>query len=100
MFTKLKQFKDLRTQAKQWQNTMGEESATGEAAFGKVKVTLNGNLEVSNVEIADELLATDKKDKLQTAVKEAHNEALKKIQKIMAVKMKEMGGLPQIPGLS
>ena len=100
MFTKLKQFKDLRDQAKTWQNTMGQESAEGVAAFGKVKVTLNGNLEVTNVEIADELLSIDKKDKLQTALKEAQNEALKKIQKIMAVKMKEMGGLPQIPGMN
>jgi len=100
MFTKLKQFKDLRDQAKTWQNTMGQESATGEAAFGKVKVTLNGNLEVTNVEIADELMGIDKKDKLQTALKDAQNEALKKIQKIMAVKMKEMGGLPQIPGIN
>ena len=100
MFNKLKQFKDLRDQAKNWQNTMGQESAEGVAAFGKVKITLNGNLETTSVEIAEEMVATDKKDKLQTAIKEAHNEALKKIQRLMAVKMKEMGGLPQIPGMN
>ena len=100
MFNKLKQFKDLRDQAKNWQNTMGQESAEGVAAFGKVKITLNGNLETTSVEIAEEMVATDKKDKLQTAIKEAHNEALKKIQRLMAVKMIELGGLPQIPGMN
>ena len=100
MFNKLKQFKDLRSQAKNLQNTLAQESITAEAAFGKVKLTLNGNLSLTDLEIADELMAVDKKDKLVVALKDAHAEALKKTQRIMAMKMKEMGGLPQIPGLS
>ena len=36
----------------------------------------------------------------QDAIKEAHKEAMKKMQRIMAMKMKDMGGLPNIPGLS
>lgn len=100
MFTKLKQFKDMRSQAKQWQNTMGQESVTTEAAFGKVKLTLNGNLEMTDLQIDPELLSPDKKEKLQTAIKDAHNDAIKKIQRIMAMKIKEQGGLPKIPGFS
>lgn len=100
MFTKLKQFKDLRNQAKNLQGKLAAESATANAAGGKVVLTLDGNLAMTALAIDDELLATDKKERLQSAVKEAHNDAVKKIQRIMAVKMKEMGGLPNIPGLS
>jgi hypothetical protein len=100
MFSKLKQFKDLRQQAKDWQGKMAVETVTTNAAFGKVKLTLNGNLEMTEVQIDPELLAPDKKDKLQVAIKDAHNDAIKKIQRIMAMKIREDGGMPKIPGLS
>jgi hypothetical protein len=100
MFTKLKQFKELRDQAKDLQSKFAAESATANAAGGKVVLTLDGNLAMTALAIDDELLAPDKKERLQNAVKDAHNDAVKKIQRMMAVKMKEMGGLPNIPGLT
>ncbi len=100
MFNKLKQFKDLRDQAKTLQNTLSQESVTTEAAFGKVKLTMDGNLALTDLEIDPELLTSEKKEKLQTAIKDAHADALKKMQRIMATKMREMGGLPNIPGLN
>ncbi len=100
MFNKLKQLKDLRDQAKQLQNTLSKESVTVSSLGGKVSMTLDGNLAMTAIFIEDELLAPDKKDRLQSGIKEAHAEGLKKIQRIMAMKMKDMGGLPNIPGLS
>jgi DNA-binding protein YbaB len=61
---------------------------------------MNGNLELTGVNIADSLLSPDKKQKLADGIKDAHKDAMKKMQRIMAIKMKEMGGLPNIPGLS
>jgi DNA-binding YbaB/EbfC family protein len=100
MFNKLKQFKDLRDQAKKMQNALGQESVTVDAAGGKVVLTMDGNLTLTAVAIDDELMTVDKKEKLQSAIKDAHADAMKKMQRIMATKMKEMGGLPNIPGLS
>lgn len=100
MFTKLKQFQDLRQQAKKIQDVLGQESITVRTAGDKVILTLDGNLKMTGLAIDDELLAPDKKNKLQDAIKEAHADALKKMQRVMAMKMKEMGGLPNIPGLS
>ena len=100
MFQKLKQFKDMRDQAKHLQDMLGKESVTADAAGSKVVLTMDGNLALTGLSIDDELLAPDKKDKLQSAIKEAHADALKKMQRIMAMKMKEMGGMPNIPGLS
>ncbi len=91
MFSKLKTIKNLRSQAKQMQNTMEGVIAVGEAAWGKLKITLNGNQRVLSVEIADELLAN--KIKLEEAIKEAFADATKKVQREMAGKMKDLGGM-------
>ncbi len=98
MLTKLKQFKDLRSQAKELQSQLSSESVSADAAGGKVVLTMDGNLALTGVAIDDELLHPDKKEKLQDALKKAHGEALKSMQRVMAMKMKDMGGL-NIPGL-
>ena len=100
MFQKLKQFKDLRSQAKTLQNKLSEESVTVKAAGDMVVMTMDGNLKLVGLAIDDELMCADKKNKLQEAIKDAHADALKKMQRIMAMKMKEMGGLPNIPGFN
>lgn len=97
MFSKLKQFKDLRNQAKQIKNSLSQESAEGSADWGKVKIKMNGNQEVISVEIDPELLSQDNKEKIESGIKEASNEASKKIQHIMAEKMKESGF--NLPGM-
>lgn len=98
MFSKLKQFKDLRDQGKKMQNLLAGESASARAAGDKVMVTLDGNLSLSALAIDPELLAHDKKEKLESAIKEAHNEALKKMQKIIASKMQQSGDF-KLPGM-
>jgi DNA-binding protein YbaB len=88
MFSKLKQFKDLRSQAKTMQDALAEETITEEK--NGVKVSLNGNLEVIEVNLNEELKKADS----EKAVKESMNGAIKKAQKIMAKKMQDMGGFP------
>ena len=43
MFNKLKNIKDLRSQAKQMQAQFADITAEADAAWGKVKVKVNGN---------------------------------------------------------
>ncbi|OGF31967.1 nucleoid-associated protein, YbaB/EbfC family [Candidatus Falkowbacteria bacterium RIFOXYD2_FULL_35_9] len=95
MFNKLKNFKELRDQAKQLQSQLSTETAEGSGAWGKVKVIMNGNQEVQSVIIEPEMLAD--KEKLEGALKEAINDAIKKIQRIMAMKMQQ-GGF-SLPGM-
>ena len=90
VFSKLKQFKDLRDQGKKLQNALAGESVT--AHSNGVAITMDGKLQLTGVAIDDELLSPAKKEKLQNAIKDAHGEATKKMQKIMAGKMQEMGG--------
>lgn len=98
MFEKLKQFKDLRDQAKKIQDALAEEKVT--MTVDGVELIMNGNLEMINLSLPADLLSVDKKAKLEKAIREVHAEALKQVQKTMAAKMKDMGGLPNIPGLT
>lgn len=87
MFNKLKQFKDLRNQAKTLQNALALESAEYEK--GGVKITMNGNMEITKLSINEET----RKNKLESVLTEAINETIKRAQKLMAKKVREMGGI-------
>ncbi len=96
VFSKLKQFKDLRDQAKKVQGVLGQESVEGSAAWGKIKIAMTGNQEVTSVHIDPELF-TDQK-KTEDAVKDAINDAMKKVHRVMADKMKNMEGIGNLLG--
>ena len=88
MFNKLKHLKDLKSQAKTMQNALSEESVSSEK--NGVKVTMNGNLEIQKIEINSEL----SKESLENVIKDCVNDTMKKGQRLMASKMRDMGGLP------
>lgn len=98
MLGKLKQFKDLRDQGKQLQSALSGQSATVTALGGLFSLTMNGNMGIESVSIDPGLLTPEKKVKLEGAFKDAHSDALKKIQKIIATKMQESG--MKLPGLN
>jgi DNA-binding protein YbaB len=83
MFNKLKQFKNLRDQAKKMQKTMEEE--TLEKEKDGVRLKINGSNEILELDIKDELLH-DKK-KLTETIKKVFTETVKDMQKKMAKKM-------------
>ncbi|MBU0619553.1 YbaB/EbfC family nucleoid-associated protein, partial [Patescibacteria group bacterium] len=78
MFNKLKQFKEMRSQAKALQNSLAQESVTVEK--GGVKVVMNGNMEVTFLTVNQEL----SKDSLEGMLVDCINDAIKKTQQIMA----------------
>jgi DNA-binding protein YbaB len=88
MFNKLKQFKDLRSQAKTLQNTLAQETVKVER--GGVSLVMDGNLKVKSLTINQNL----SKESLEGILTDLINEAIKKTQKIMARKMQELGGFP------
>lgn len=87
MFNKLKQFKDLRNQAKTLQNALAQE--TVEYEKNDVKITMNGNMEITGLALNSDA----SKEKLENILTDAINETIKRAQKLMAKKVQEMGGL-------
>jgi DNA-binding protein YbaB len=98
MLSKLKQFKDLRDQGKKLQGALSGESVTIRTASDKIVMIMDGNLQITGLTIDPELLNAQKKLVLENGIKEAHSEALKKMQRIIAGKMQEMGGFPGLTG--
>lgn len=94
MFNKIKAVKELRDQAKQMQNKLDDVKSEGSAAWGKIKIVINGNQKVLDVQIDDELLSD--KNKLEEGIKEAYEDAFKKMQKQMATQMKDMGDISEM----
>jgi DNA-binding protein YbaB len=88
MFNKLKQIKDLRSQAKTMQNMLAQETVTVEK--DGVKLTMNGNMEVTSLEFPEGKPSSE----LSAPAASAFNAAIKKVQRIMAEKMRSMGGFP------
>lgn len=91
MFNKLKQFKDLRDKAKHLQTALSNEHAEGSSGWGKVKISFDGNQKATSLSIDPSLLSD--KAQLEKLVLEAVNDGVQNIQKILAEKMKDMGGL-------
>ena len=88
MFNKLKNFKDLRSQAKTMQNALAKETVVAEK--GGIKVVMNGNMEITSITINQDLA----KESLEGMLIDCINEAIKKTQQLMARKMQELGGIP------
>jgi DNA-binding protein YbaB len=91
VFSKLKQFKDMRSSAKRAQNILGAETVTGQGAWGKVMISMTGTFDVKSVTIDEALVG--KKNDLETGVKDAITDAVKKVQFVLFKKRKELEGL-------
>ena len=95
MFNKLKQIKDLRSKAKAIQSTLAEEVI--ETTNKGINITMDGNQKVHTIHIPDDLLAD--KTRLESALVDAMNDSIKKVQKAMAKKLQNMEGF-DMPTLS
>lgn len=90
MFNKLKQYNDLRKQASTIKSAMAEESV--EVSNRAVKIVMDGNQEIKSLNISEDFLAKDKKNELEKEIISGISEAIKKVQRKMAMKMQQMGG--------
>lgn len=99
----MKQAKEMQSKLKQVQDELAQAQITGEAGAGMIKITINGNGEALNVEVADSALSEDKKilqGLIAAAVNDANHKRDLKKKEIMSVAMAGMG-LPEgmdLPG--
>ena len=83
VFSKLKQFKDLRDQAKKIEDTLSQEKIEIEGARGLIKLVINGRQEILSLIIDPSLSGKH----LEEGLKQTFNDAVKRVQKMMASKI-------------
>lgn len=101
MFDKLKQggaqakkLYELQKQAKALKAELAKVSVTAENTAGSVKITMDGEQKVINVELDDAARADAN---LALEIKEVTNKAIEKTQKVAAEKMQALAGNMGLP---
>ncbi|MBL8030588.1 MAG: YbaB/EbfC family nucleoid-associated protein [Candidatus Doudnabacteria bacterium] len=83
LFDKLKDINEMRKQASQMQAMLAQQTVTGESGGGKVKITIDGNMDVKSVEVAPEV-AGDKSEvarHVRSALEDTFKQHKKMLQK-------------------
>ncbi len=87
MLDKLKQMNDMRKQAKSMQSALADETVSGEAVQGMVKISMDGNQSIREVHIDPQLLTPENQEKLEIAIKEAIDNCFKALKSLMIKKV-------------
>ncbi|MFN4971499.1 MAG: YbaB/EbfC family nucleoid-associated protein [Bacteroidota bacterium] len=74
-------------------------AVTGSASGGKVKITVDGNRKIKDIEIADELMQADRKEELQDLLMMAIEDAMEQADNLTQSEMNAIMSA-MIPGLS
>lgn len=92
MFDKAKQMWKLQAEAKKIQNELKEMEFEGVELGGKVKVIVNGEQKVTDIQLDDSLMDPSEKESLVRFLKQAISSAVTKSQQAAAQKMKSIAG--------
>jgi DNA-binding YbaB/EbfC family protein len=95
----MKQVKKMQQQMQKAQEELKEKTVEGSAGGGMVKVIANGHKQILEVNINPEVVDPDEVDMLQDLVLAAVNDALNKVDELVAKDMGKFTGGLNIPGL-
>lgn len=95
----MQQARKLQAQLAKIQEELGNETLTGTAGAGSVKVTLTGHGAVAKVEIDKAAVDPEDVETLEDLVQVAFNDAQAKVQELSRSRMGPLTGGLGIPGL-
>ena len=96
----MKKAAELQSKMQQMQAELESVEVEGVSGGGVVRVTMSGKGDLKGVKIDDSLLKPDEKEIVEDLLVTAHADARRKLEGVMADKMKALtGGLPLPPGL-
>jgi nucleoid-associated protein EbfC len=90
----------LQREMKNMQKKLKKSEASGASQDGLVKVKVNGEFQLLGIEIDDSLLASADRKKIEKAIMQAVNDAVKQSKDYAAEEMKKITGGMNIPGLN
>ena len=97
----LGKMKDLQARMKEAQEQLSNITESAESGAGMVRVTINGQKKIIQLEIDNDLIKPEDKEMLQDLVVAAMNKAMEKIEPKIKEHLQQstQGLLPNIPGL-
>ena len=94
----LKQAQQVQKQMENVQNELEDLKITGESGGGLVNATVNGKMEILNLNLKDEILK-EEKDLIEDLIISAVNNALTKAQDESQTRMNSATGGMKLPGM-
>lgn len=90
LFDKIKDINEMRKQANQMQAQLSVQTVTGQSSGGKIKISMDGNMDVKSVEVAPDV-AGDKSE-VARHIRSALEDLFKEHKKML---QKQFGGMMQ-----
>ena len=98
MFDKMKGLFEMQKKMQEVKRALEDTNFDIQSSDGLVKITMNGAQEIKGITLKDDLNEQEK-GRLEGALKDVFNRAIKRSQEVAAQKMKDVTGF-NLPGLS
>ena len=96
----LKQAMDVKGKIEELKENLANETIEASAGGGMVNVVMTGKFEIVSLQIDPDVIDKDDPEMLETLVRAAVNEAVRKTQELVKSKMTEITGGIDIPGIT
>ena len=95
----LKQAQDMQARMAKIQEELANKIVEGSAGGGMVRVTVNGQFNVTAVKIETSVVNVDEKEMLEDLILAATNDGVRKARELVSSEMSKITGGLKIPGL-
>lgn len=96
----VKQAMAVKEKIEAMKESLGEERIEAAAGGGMVSVVMNGRFELESLHLDPEIIDKDDPEMLETLIRAAVNEAVRKVQDLVKERMTEITGGIDIPGVT
>lgn len=95
----LKQAQEMQARMAKIQEELGQKTVEGSAGGGMVQVTVNGQFNLTVVQIEVSVIKADEKEMLEDLILAAVNDGMRKAREMASAEMAKLTGGFKIPGL-
>jgi len=95
----LKQAQEMQARMAKIQDELASKTVQGSAGGGMVQVTVNGQLNITRVQIESSVINPAEKDMLEDLILAAVNDGMRKARELASAEMSKLTGGMKIPGL-
>jgi nucleoid-associated protein EbfC len=95
----LKQAQEMQARMAKIQEELGQKTVQGSAGGGMVQVTINGQFNLTALQIEPSVIKADEKEMLEDLILAAVNDGMRKAREMASAEMAKLTGGFKIPGL-